>query len=134
MPHSFTQGPWSFMQSSVAGRYIVSAENTPLDICVLSNRNKSHDEIQENARLIASAPDLLKQRDELLAELRATESRLHEVSVFCATIEQQRDELLAALKQMVSIVAIHSRATKNNFAWAEMDEANAAIAKAGGES
>lgn len=66
MPHSFTSGPWSFMQSSVAGRYIVSAENTPLDICVLSNRNKSHDEIQENARLIASAPDLLKQRDELL--------------------------------------------------------------------
>ena len=70
MPHSFTSGPWSFMQSSVAGRYIVSAENTPLDICVLSNRNKSHDEIQENARLIASAPDLLKQRDELLEALR----------------------------------------------------------------
>ena len=42
-------------------------------------------------------------------------------------------DLLEALKQMVSIVAIHSRATKNNFAWAEMDEARAAIAKAGGE-
>ena len=34
---------------------------------------------------------------------------------------------LEALKQMMSIVAIHSRATKNNFAWAEMDEARAAI-------
>ena len=44
-----------------------------------------------------------------------------------------RDELLEALKQMVSIVAIHSRATKNNFAWAEMDEARAAIAAATGE-
>ncbi len=41
----------------------------------------------------------------------------------------QRDELLEALKQMVSIVVIHSNATGNNFAWAELDEARAAIAK-----
>ena len=47
-------------------------------------------------------------------------------------LKKQRDELLEALKQMVSIVEIHSRSTKNNFAWAEMDEARAAIAKAGG--
>ena len=38
-------------------------------------------------------------------------------------------ELLEALKQMVSIVVIHSNATGNNFAWAELDEARAAIAK-----
>lgn len=38
-------------------------------------------------------------------------------------------ELLEALKQMVSIVVIHSNATRNNFAWAELDEARAAIAK-----
>ena len=94
-----TKEPWSYIRSSAAGRYIVSAENMPLDICVLSNRDKSAAEIQANARLIAAAP-----------------------------------ELLEALRQMVSIVAIHSRATKNNFAWAEMDEARAAIAKAGGGS
>lgn len=38
-------------------------------------------------------------------------------------------ELLEVLKQMVSIVVIHSNATGNNFAWAELDEARAAIAK-----
>ena len=37
--------------------------------------------------------------------------------------------MLEALKQIYSIVVIHSAATNNNFAWAELDQVNAAIAK-----
>ncbi len=40
---------------------------------------------------------------ELLAELKATESRLHEVSTFCATVEQQRDDLLSILQRLKAV-------------------------------
>ena len=53
-----------------------------------------------------------------------TEAQLREA---LASHELVMRMALEALKQMMSIVAIHSRATKNNFAWAEMDEARAAI-------
>lgn len=53
-----------------------------------------------------------------------TEAQLREA---LASNEAVMRTALEALKQMMSIVAIHSRATKNNFAWAEMDEARAAI-------
>ena len=33
-----------------------------------------------------------------------------------------------ALRELISIVEIHSSVTKNNFAWAELDEAKSAIA------
>jgi hypothetical protein len=33
-------------------------------------------------------------------------------------------EMEEALKQLISIVEIHSKASKNNFAWAELDFAN----------
>jgi hypothetical protein len=39
-------------------------------------------------------------------------------------------DLLEALQEMVSIVAIHQDATNTKFAWAEMEVANAAIARA----
>ena len=39
----------------------------------------------------------------------------------------QIKHLKSALKEMVSIVEIHSSATKNNFAWAELEEARAAL-------
>jgi hypothetical protein len=39
-------------------------------------------------------------------------------------------QLVEALEQLMSIVTIHSRATSNNFAWAEMDEAKEALAAA----
>jgi len=38
-------------------------------------------------------------------------------------------QLIEALEQLMSIVTIHSRSTSNSFAWAEMDEAKAALAK-----
>ena len=41
-------------------------------------------------------------------------------------------ELYEALKELASIVEIHSECTDNNFAWAEMIEARAIIAKAQG--
>lgn len=64
---------------------------------------RSAEETAANCRLMASAPDLLKQRDGLLAELKATEGRLHEVSTFCATVEQQRDELLNILQRLKAV-------------------------------
>ena len=39
-------------------------------------------------------------------------------------------QLVEALEQLMSIVTIHSKATSNSFAWAEMDEAKAALAAA----
>ena len=39
----------------------------------------------------------------------------------------QIKHLKSALKEMVSIVEIHSSATKNNFAWAELEDARAAL-------
>lgn len=61
--------------------------------------NLFKDSIDSDAEIIA----LKKQRDELLAELKATESRLHEVSTFCATVEQQRDELLSILQRLKAV-------------------------------
>lgn len=39
-------------------------------------------------------------------------------------------QLVEALEQLMSIVKIYSRATSNNFAWAEMDFAKEALAAA----
>lgn len=39
----------------------------------------------------------------------------------------QLKHLKMALKDLVSIVEIHSNATDNNFAWAELDEARKAL-------
>lgn len=47
-------------------------------------------------------------------------------SVNTAVVKQ----LVDALEQLMSIVTIHSKATSNSFAWAEMDEAKAALAAA----
>jgi hypothetical protein len=41
-------------------------------------------------------------------------------------------ELLEALKELLGIVRIHSEATNNNFAWAEVEYAEEVIAKATG--
>ena len=42
--------------------------------------------------------------------------------------------MLDALIQLGTIVKIHSKATKNNFAWAEMEYAREVIEKATGMS
>ena len=55
-----TPGPWNCLRRSSADRAIVCAETQPLDICVLSNRDKSIGQVNANALLIAAAPDLLK--------------------------------------------------------------------------
>lgn len=40
--------------------------------------------------------------------------------------------LLKALKELIQIVEIHSEATGNNFAWAELDVARSVVAKVEG--
>ena len=67
---------------------------------------------------------LWRERERMVTELKATESRLHEVATFCATVEQQRDELLRTLKQA------HRFLRKNGY---DMTDIDAAIAKAVGD-
>ena len=59
MSYKHTPGPWNCMRASAAGRNIICSDTRPVDICVLSNRDKTQTEIDANARLIAAAPDLL---------------------------------------------------------------------------
>ncbi len=55
-----TPGPWNCNRASSAGRNIIVSESMPLDIAVLSNRDKTQSEIDANARVIAAAPELLE--------------------------------------------------------------------------
>lgn len=48
-------------------------------------------------------------------------------SSLSALAANQIKHLKESLRQMVSIVEIHSRATQNNFAWAELAEARLAL-------
>jgi hypothetical protein len=54
-----TPGPWNCNRASAAGREIIVSEVSPVDVAVLSHRDKSQSEITANAYLIAAAPDLL---------------------------------------------------------------------------
>lgn len=65
---------------------------------------------------------------ELRAQLARSDERINLLERKLEHAENQHGELLAALKELVSIVRIHTNATGNNFAWAEMDEAKAVIA------
>ncbi len=60
-------GPWNCNRRSAADRAIICAENAPIDICVLSNRDKTITEVDANARLIAAAPELLDALQKLCA-------------------------------------------------------------------
>jgi hypothetical protein len=55
-----TPGPWNCNRASAAGREIIVSEVSPVDVAVLSHRDKSQSEINANARLIAAAPELLE--------------------------------------------------------------------------
>ena len=56
----FTKGPWNCNRASSAGYDIVCAENSPVDVAVISRRGKSQQEIEANAKLIAAVPELLQ--------------------------------------------------------------------------
>ena len=63
-----TPGPWNCNRASAAGREIIVSEVSPVDVAVLSHRDKSQSEINANARLIAAAPDLLEALREIAAD------------------------------------------------------------------
>lgn len=69
---------------------------------------------------------------ELSGQLARRDERIMLLERKLEHAEKQQGELLAALKELVSIVRIHTNATGNNFAWAEMDEAKAVIASVKG--
>ncbi len=64
----FTKGPWNCNRASAGGREIVVSEVSPVDIAVLSRRDKTQSEIDANAHLIAAAPDLYAALDMLLLQ------------------------------------------------------------------
>ena len=100
-----------------------------------------------------SEPDTIDMMsaDELRTEIRNVISRMIDAEQRNAALEQQRDELQAkcdglqarcdsyhdvlyemidAASELVSIMKIHSNATDNNFAWAELQNLEETIAKA----
>lgn len=63
---------------------------------------------------------------------RDREQRLREISTgrgdsLALEAANQIKHLKESLKELVSIVEIHSKATGNNFAWAELEEAKEAL-------
>jgi len=54
-----TPGPWNNLRGSSAGYDIICSDASPVDVCVVSKRDKSREEIDANIRLITAAPDLL---------------------------------------------------------------------------
>lgn len=62
---SHTKGPWNCIRASAGGREIITSDVSPVDVCVLSRSNKSPEEINANALLIAAAPELLEALEEL---------------------------------------------------------------------
>jgi hypothetical protein len=54
----------------------------------------------------------------------------HTIPLYTHPAPDVTKQLVEALEQLMSIVTIHSRATSNSFAWAEMDEAKEALAAA----
>ncbi|MDN7658472.1 hypothetical protein [Burkholderia cenocepacia] len=71
-----TPGPWNCTRASSSGYDVIQAENAPVDVCVVSRRDKSGEEINANARLIAAAPDLLIALELIAADADAGNSRL----------------------------------------------------------
>lgn len=64
--------------------------------------------------------------------IRDREQRLREISggrqdSLAQEAANQIRHLKSALRELVAIVEIHSSATHNNFAWAELDEAKLAL-------
>lgn len=113
---------------------------------------------QQSAELMVEVSEFRAIRDRLAAQDKAgtlpddysiyigmLENRLSEQRGLNSVMEQQRDELqkrcdnqhdaiyeiIDAAGELVSIVKIHSQATNNNFAWAELQNLEEAIAKAG---
>lgn len=137
----FAFGTHSTEESQANTKRVVACINAceGFSIEELEGANLFKDSIESDAEITV----LNKQRDALLAELRATESRLHEVSVLCATVEQQRDELLVAVQHAADVFAEYVTLHKaKGDAGAEKAQSNQhhlqvmleAIAKAGGES
>lgn len=62
-----TPGPWNSLRSSSAGYDIICSDASPVDVCVISKRDKSCEEIAANIRLITAAPDLLRALERIAA-------------------------------------------------------------------
>ena len=71
--------------------------------------------------------ELLRQRDEVIKKIDFIQT--FGLSKEDKTLEKQSSELLKALEELVCITKIHSKATKNNFAWAELEFAEQIIDK-----
>ena len=64
--------------------------------------------------------------------MRCREAQMREIAAgrkdsLCLEVANQLKHLKQSLRELVSIVEIHSKATGNSFAWAEIDEAKKAL-------
>ncbi len=91
MTTKHTAGPWNCNRASAAGRNIIVSETAPLDIAVLSNRDKTQAEIDANSRLIASAPTMLK--------------TLQRAAYLLAELPNQTPQMLALRSEIVAAIS-----------------------------
>lgn len=117
-----TPGPWTVMKFKT-GAQIYSADNNV--ICHINPVSPSETPI--NAALIASAPDLLKERDNLNSDLAVARAALQARIIQVANLEYLNAELLEALKKIAES-SEPSKADARGF----QAIAKAAIAKAEG--
>lgn len=76
-------------------------------------------------------PKLQEALIEAVEQLQKAEQQRDELQKRCDNQHDAIYEIIDAAGELVSIVKIHSQATNNNFAWAELQNLEEAIAKAG---
>ena len=93
-----TLGPWNCNKASAGGREIIVSEVSPVDVAVLSHRDKTQAEINANARLIAAAPEMYEAL-KLLTELF---DKHDDCSALDKTVEARRASRAAIAKEVQS--------------------------------
>ncbi|ANC80977.1 hypothetical protein [Pseudomonas putida] len=88
-------------------------------IALACDPTKCSDEAEEDRRLAEFYSELTPETAlALLAEIEHTEVRLHEVSILCATVEQERDRLKAeneALRKQVADLSPFKNAPPQDY-------------------
>jgi hypothetical protein len=95
-----TPGPWKVAKAKNGRRYVYSTDNFPV---ISWPAYRSGAEREANARLIASAPDLLAERDALLKALKEIKALAYQAAERPQggelwTIQAEADDAIALLE------------------------------------